>query len=95
VKGQRWPYYYGIQPAGRYPDQPFIRELYYDSIGGDIAKNTLKQVPIPVITPPTPPLPTVVQTPTVVETPQVVQPAPTPPPVIIPTTPPTTGPGIR
>ena len=72
VKGQRWPYYYGIQPSGRYPDQPFIRELYYDTAGGDLAKATLKQVPIPVVTP----------TPIVVPTPQVVQLPP--PPVTIP-----------
>jgi hypothetical protein len=70
VKGQRWPYYYGIQPAGKYPDQPPNRELYYDTIGGDIAKATLKQVPIPVVTP----------VPQVVVTPQVVQPEPPPPP---------------
>ena len=50
VKGHRWPYYYGIQPSGRYPDQPFVRELYYDTAGGDLAKATLKQVPIPVVT---------------------------------------------
>ncbi len=74
MKGQRWPYYYGIQPSGRYPDQPFIRELYYDTAGGDLAKATLKQVPIPVVTP----------TPIVVPTPQVVQLPPPPPPVIIP-----------
>ncbi|MEZ5875273.1 MAG: FecR domain-containing protein [Hyphomicrobiales bacterium] len=29
AKGGVWPFYYGIQPSGRYPDQPFIRELYY------------------------------------------------------------------
>jgi FecR protein len=86
VKGQRWPYYYGIQPAGRYPDQPFVRELYYDTVGGDLAKATLKQVPIPVVTPPV----------TTVITPQVVQPqtTPTSTPVIVPIIP-TTGPGIR
>ena len=72
MKGQRWPYYYGIQPSGRYPDQPFIRELYYDTAGGDLAKATLKQVPIPVVT----------STPIVVPTPQVVQLPP--PPVTIP-----------
>jgi hypothetical protein len=27
IKGKAWPFYYGIQPSGRYPDQPFIREL--------------------------------------------------------------------
>ena len=52
VKGQGWPYYYGIQPAGKYPDQPFVRELYYDTIGGDIAKATLN----PVVVPPPPPI---------------------------------------
>ena len=73
VKGHRWPYYYGIQPSGRYPDQPFVRELYYDTVGGDLAKATLKQVPIPVVT----------VTPTVTPPPVVVP----PPPVIIPTVP--------
>jgi hypothetical protein len=29
-KGKPWPYYYGIQPTG-YPDEPFIRELYYSN----------------------------------------------------------------
>ncbi|MFZ2018196.1 MAG: hypothetical protein WAU90_05915, partial [Methyloceanibacter sp.] len=69
----RWPYYYGIQPSGRYPDQPIVRELYYDTAGGDLAKATLKQVPIPVVT----------VTPTVTPPPVVVP----PPPVIIPTVP--------
>lgn len=27
-----WPFYYGIQPSGRYPDQPFIREQFYDDL---------------------------------------------------------------
>ena len=75
AKGQRWPYYYGIQPTGRYPDQPFIRELYYNGAPGDIAKAGLREVPVPVITPvPTPP-------------PPVVQPAPSPPPPPPPPTP--------
>ena len=30
IKGQPWPFYYGIQPSGRYPDQPFVKELYYN-----------------------------------------------------------------
>jgi hypothetical protein len=68
AKGQRWPHYYGIQPTGRYPDQPFIRELYYNGAPGDIAKAGLREAPVPVITPvPTPP-------------PPVVQPTPPPPP---------------
>jgi hypothetical protein len=29
-KGKPWPYYYGIQP-GAYPDEPFIKELYYSN----------------------------------------------------------------
>ena len=45
VKGKPWPYYYGIQPTGTYPDQPFIRELYYDAA-------TLKLVRVPVPEPP-------------------------------------------
>jgi hypothetical protein len=57
VKGHGWPYYYGIQPAGNYPDQPFVRQLYYDTIGGDLATATLKQVP--AVVPPTPPPPIV------------------------------------
>ncbi len=59
VKGHGWPYYYGIQPAGNYPDQPFVRQLYYDTIGGDLAKTTLKQVPVPVVVPPPPPPPVI------------------------------------
>ena len=88
VKGKRWPYYYGIQPTGRYPDQPFIKELYYDTAAGDMARSSLKQVPIPV------PTPTIVMQP--VQAPiVVVQPPPAPPtPVIIPTVP-MTGPIIR
>jgi FecR-like protein len=70
VKGRRWPYYYGVQPAGRYPDQPFIRELYYNGAAGDIAKGSLKVVPVPTVAP----------APVVVQTPVVVQPAPPPPP---------------
>jgi hypothetical protein len=45
LKGHRYPYYYGIQPTGTYPDQPFIRELYYDGL-------TPKLVPVPVPEPP-------------------------------------------
>jgi FecR protein len=30
IKGNAWPFYYGIQPTGRYPDEPFVKELYYD-----------------------------------------------------------------
>jgi hypothetical protein len=27
TKGGPWPFYYGIQPTGRYPDEPFVKEL--------------------------------------------------------------------
>jgi hypothetical protein len=84
VKGRRWPYYYGIQPAGIYPDQPFIRELYYDTVAGDIARSSLRAVPVPQIV--ATPTPVIVQAPVVVQ--------PEPPPVITPIVP-STGPTIR
>ena len=68
-KGKPWPYYYGIQPTGRYPDQPFIREWYYDGATTGLLINGLKQVAVPEIALPKP----------VVDVPVVV---PTPPPVI-------------
>ena len=74
------------------PISPSSGSFYYNTIGGDIAKSTLKQVPFPVVTP----VP-VVTPPVVVKPPVVAQPQPTPPPpppVIIPTTPRTTGPII-
>ncbi len=61
VKGQRWPYYYGIQPTGRYPDQPFIRELYYSGAFGDVARNSLRAVPVPTIAAPVPQMSSPVQ----------------------------------
>ena len=42
-----WPYYYGIQPTGRYPDQPFIREGQYDGATTGILLNGLTRVPVP------------------------------------------------
>jgi hypothetical protein len=63
VKGKRWPYYYGIQPAGRYPDQPFVRELYYDGATTQLLLSGMKPVPLPepdvrvVVPAPTPPPP--------------------------------------
>jgi hypothetical protein len=51
-KKNRWPYYYGIQPTGRYPDQPFVKELYYDGATTQILLNGLTRVPEP---PPPPP----------------------------------------
>jgi hypothetical protein len=79
VKGRGWPYYYGIQPTGRYPDQPFVKDLYYDAAGGDIARSSLRAVPVPQVTV----VPVVVQ-------PEPPPPPPPPPPVIIPIVPPTT-----
>lgn len=55
VKGTPWPYYYGIQPTGRYPDQPFIRELYYDNAATDLALSGAKVVPQGVPEPQRPP----------------------------------------
>lgn len=52
VKGQRYPFYYGIHPTGRYPDQPFIRELYYDTAATDLLLSGAKPVPIPAPEPP-------------------------------------------
>ena len=48
MKGQRYPYYYGIQPTGRYPDQPFIKELYYDGATTHLLLSGVKPVPFPV-----------------------------------------------
>lgn len=53
-KGQRRPYYYGIQPTG-YPDQPFIPQLYYDGATTQILLNGLTRVPEPVVPLPPPP----------------------------------------
>ena len=57
VKGKRYPFYYGIQPTGRYPDQPFIRELYYDGATTQLLLGGAKPVPIPVPEPDIPPCP--------------------------------------
>jgi len=74
VKGNAWPFYYGIQPTGRYPDEPFIRQLYYD---GPFT-GRLTRVPQPTVVVPHPPE---------IVTPQVDQRAPgtTTPPIIIDT----------
>jgi hypothetical protein len=54
VKGQRYPFYYGIQPSGTYPDQPFVKELYYNGATTGLLLNGMKPVPLPapVIVPP-------------------------------------------
>ncbi len=51
TKTTPWPFYYGIQPTGRYPDQPFIRERYYD--GANPIR--LRRVPQPTVRVPEPP----------------------------------------
>jgi FecR-like protein len=55
VKSNGWPFYYGIQPTGRYPDQPFIRELYYDGpFTGRLTRVPEPKVHVPHVTPNTP-----------------------------------------
>ena len=66
IKGNAWPFYYGIQPTGRYPDEPFVKELYYNGANPII----LHRVPKPRVAVPQPP---------VVHTPPVRQPVQTPP----------------
>lgn len=51
----RWPYYYGIQPAGRYPDQPFVKELYYNGAATDLLIAGARPVPLPPEPPRLPP----------------------------------------
>jgi hypothetical protein len=87
-KGKGWPYYYGIQPAGRYPDQPFVRELYYDGAFGDRARAGLRRVQVPEIS-----KSAVVQTP-VVQTPPVIPPVTTPGGPTLPGCVPACGPGV-
>jgi hypothetical protein len=79
VKGQGWPFYYGIQPSGRYPDQPFIKELYYNGAPGI----KLHRVPI---------VPDVTPQPRQVDKPPVVVNQPPPPPPPPPNVTPGTGP---
>jgi hypothetical protein len=57
-KGKPWPYYYGVQPTGPYPDEPFIKELYYSNAPtGRILSGAIKIQPnvpnIPPVRPPT------------------------------------------
>ena len=60
LKGQRYPSYYGIHPTGRYPDQPFVRELYYNGAATDLLIAGAKPVRIPVPEPVIPRLPPVI-----------------------------------
>ena len=52
VKGKPYPKYYGSQPTGFYPDQPYVRELYYDGATTQILLNGLTRVPQPMPQPP-------------------------------------------
>ena len=69
IKGKAWPFYYGIQPTGTYPDQPFVKELYYNGanpiilhrvptphVPHDLHVSTPPVVNRPVQTPNTPPV---------------------------------------
>ena len=47
VKGKPYPKYYGISPTGPYPDQPFIKELYYDGATTQLLLQGAKPVPLP------------------------------------------------
>jgi hypothetical protein len=70
IKGTPWPFYYGIQPTGRFPDQPFVKELYYNGANRII----LHRVPEPNV-----PHDMHVSTPPVVNTPPVTNPNTNPP----------------
>jgi hypothetical protein len=52
LKGQRYPYYYGIHPTGGYHDWPPIKELYYDGATTQILLNGLTRAPTIAPTPP-------------------------------------------
>lgn len=69
IKGTSWPFYYGIQPTGRYPDEPFVKELYYNGanpirlhrvpqpqIHTYHQPNNITKTPQPRPQPPTPPI---------------------------------------
>ena len=56
VKGKPWPKHYGIQPTGAYPDEPFVKELYYNnaSTGLILSGATLDTPHVRPIPPPPP-----------------------------------------
>ncbi len=56
-KGKPWPKYYGIQPTGAYPDEPFVKELYYNNAATDLILGGATKVPQRVPPPPPPPPP--------------------------------------
>jgi FecR-like protein len=54
-KGKPWPKYYGIQPTG-YPDEPFVKELYYNNAStGLILSGATRDPPHVRPIPPPPP----------------------------------------
>ena len=55
VKGKPWPKYYGIQPTGVYPDEPFVKELYYSNASTGLILSGATKVPVRVPPPPPPP----------------------------------------
>jgi hypothetical protein len=55
VKGKPWPKYYGIQPTGIYPDQPFVREWQYSNASTGLILSGATPVPIDIPKPPRPP----------------------------------------
>ena len=60
IKGNAWPFYYGIQPTGRYPDEPFVKELYYNGANPIILHRVPQKVVVPqhIVKPPQPSPPT-------------------------------------
>ncbi|MGE3528464.1 MAG: FecR domain-containing protein [Methyloceanibacter sp.] len=56
-KGKPWPRYYGIQPSGTYPDEPFVKELYYNNAATQLILGGATRVPQRVPPPPPPPPP--------------------------------------
>ena len=54
MKGKPWPKHYGIQPTGAYPDEPFVKELYYNNASTGLILSGATKVP-PHISPVRPP----------------------------------------
>lgn len=59
TKGNGWPFYYGVQPSGRYPDQPFVRDQYYDNLPIKLHRVPEPKVHVPHVRRPEPPAPPV------------------------------------
>jgi hypothetical protein len=53
-KGKSWQYY-GIHPTGAYPDEPFVKELYYSNASTGLILSGATRVPrLPPMPPPPP-----------------------------------------